>query len=482
MSFNGLTKNHKAVPSFSMELRSVFMTALLLAIFASALIVRQQHVGLILLAFLLIFIALPLNIKVILFLLACIYPFSFGNFGPIPTFYWVEWMGPLVACMMFWRIISKRNPILPRHCWLSLSALLVLFAWAVINYTLHPVMAEKLFGVSEESGGLRSYYSVFVGICVFFAWLWFAKYGALSQTFWTWALRVIVIISLGLGVTRACSYFLSFDIPLVYGVFRYSGDFSLFEAHRVGGLSNVATIGIAALLALKTRTKFTVTDVLSFVIFCLFLYMSGGRSASVGVLILIAVFSLLYGSKQLWGILAGVVLVSICVLILMHNSSLGGQLNRLTALKGGVDQYRATAYEMMREQIAENPVLGKGIGYCGEDFSNSKVSFAYDQLKTGGHGSYLSVLAIWGIGGAYFLGAMLLSIFVYGMRLIKKRGYSVMLSNGELAMAAFVFFLTIIKSLEYLVAGSGYKDMALYMLVGILAGLYSKGRTMREKC
>ena len=58
-----------------------------------------------------------------------------------------------------------------------------------------------------------------------------------------------------------------------------------------------------------------------------------------------------------------------------------------------------------RNEIIEK--LGKGIGYdpgMVVDTGKSNVTiFAYQQLLHGGHGAYMSMLGIWGIGGLFFL-------------------------------------------------------------------------------
>ena len=459
----------------------VVLTAL-----CSRLIVSQKHTLLIVLPLLVIYLKLPLRLKMALLLFACLYPLSFGNVGPVPTFLWVEWMSPLVAGIMLYHIVADRKRIFPEKCLPVLSAILVLVIWAVINYMRHPVLAEKLMGVSESAGGLRSYYTIFIGVSVFFACMWFARYESETGPFWNKFLKFLMLFSLLLGITRIFSHFFSFDIPFVFSTFRYSGAYSYStyggEAYRIGGLSETAVIGMAAVLASRIRASFSITYVLLLICFSLILFLSGGRSATVGLLLALTIYSFLFDLKYLGWVLSGLLLLLGIVWILMSAEILTGQINRLFALEGGFqtqDKYRFLTYQLMWEQFLGNPILGRGIGYFGKGFGGTST-FALSQLKTGGHGAYLSILCIWGLGGAYFLGMILVSTFINGVLLLKRKLFSQSLSKYQTATVVFVVLIITAKSVEYLAGGNGYSDMELYMLAGILAGLYSRARTENE--
>lgn len=456
--------------------------------FCSSLIVSQKYILLAVLLVLVIYLKLSLRLKMVLLLLGCFYPLSFGNVGQIQIFLWVEWMGPLVASILFYHIVSDKKSILPKKCLPAISAIFVLMVWAAINYMRHPVLAEKLMDVTEDAGGLRSYFTIFVGVCVFFSALWYSRYGGEAEAIWHKALWVLLLFSLFIGVLRAFSYFLSFDIPFVYGNFRWyymAFSFSLYggEAYRIGGLSSSGTVGIAALLALRTGKRFKVMDVFLFICFGMILFLSGGRAATLGMLVAFSFYCFITGFKRLGFIIAGIILFLCVVWLLINAGVLSGQINRLFDLEGGFrerEKYRYLTYQLMWEQFLVNPVFGRGIGYFGKGLDNVSA-FVFNQLKKGGHSSYMSILCIFGLGGAYFLGTMIISTFANGVRLLKNKIISKDLSTGERAMTIFSLFVVIHNSIEYIVGGNGYSDMKLYMLAGVMTGLYSRGRTEYKK-
>ena len=458
-----------------------------LTAFCSRLIVSQKHTLLIALPLLIIYFKLPFRLKIALLLLACLYPLSFGNVGPVPTFLWVEWMSPLVAGIMLYHIVSDRKHIFPEKCLPAISAIFVLIVWAAVNYMRHPVLAEKLMGASESAGGLRSYYTIFIGVSVFFVCMWFARYEAETGPFWNRFLTFLMYFSLFLGITRIFSHFFSFDIPFVFGVFRYAPELSFKtyggEAYRIGGLSTTAIIGMAAFLALRIKASFSITDVILLICFALFLFLSGGRTATLGVLAAFSFYCFIMDFKGFGWISAGVLLFFLVVWLLISVDMLTGQINRLFSLEGGFrvqDKYRFLTFHLMWEQFLDSPFWGKGIGYFGKGMTDTKA-FAFGQLKTGGHGSYISILCIFGLGGAYFFGIMLLSILANGVRLLKNKIVPIGFSAGQQMMTVFALFVIIVNSVGYIAGGNGYSDMTLYMLAGIMAGLYSKGRMEHEK-
>lgn len=396
-------------------------------------------------------------------------------------------MGPLVAGIIFYHIVSDKKDIFPEKCLPAMSAIFVLMVWAAVNYMKHPVLAEKLMGVSESAGGLRTYYTIFIGVSVFFACMWFARYESETGPFWNRFLIFLICFSLFLGIIRIFSHFFSFDIPFVFSVFRYSGALSYStyggEAYRIGGLSETAVIGMAAVLALRSKANFTITDVLLLICFGLLLFLSGGRTVTLGVLAAFSFYCFITDFKRLGWILAGVLLFFGVVWLLISMDMLSGQINRLFAFEGGFrvqHKSRFLSICLMWEQFLDSPFFGKGIGYVGKGFGSTE-SFAVGQLKQGGHGSYLSVLCIFGLGGAYFLGTMLMSIFANSVRLLKSKIISTSFSEGQQMITVFALFVIIVKSVEYIAGGKGYSDMKFYMLAGIVAGIYSKARTTYEK-
>ena len=154
---------------------------------------------------------------------------------------------------------------------------------------------------------------------------------------------------------------------------------------------------------------------------------------------------------------------------------LPNQLNRLFAIKGGYAQQSLGRYYTFIyywEIFKEYPIFGKGIGYLENiTISGSKYSdFISLQVGSGGHGSYLSILTIFGIGGIFFLTVTLFGSIYYSYRIFKRDiGFQ---DNAKLGLFAFLYL--IVLSIAFVVGGSGYNIMELWLLSGMIAGINAK--------
>jgi hypothetical protein len=92
--------------------------------------------------------------------------------------------------------------------------------------------------------------------------------------------------------------------------------------------------------------------------------------------------------------------------------------------------------------------------------------FARLQAGTGGHGSYISILSTFGLGGLFYLLLMIFGSLIYSFKLfIKNRD-----SNSSLvAVSVFILLLILIKMIYYISSHSGLDDFALYGIVAIVA-------------
>jgi len=154
---------------------------------------------------------------------------------------------------------------------------------------------------------------------------------------------------------------------------------------------------------------------------------------------------------------------------LSHIDLFHGQINRLLALKGGLKHqtpYRWLAYIYMWDIFLEQPVFGKGIGFT-TIFPRSS-NFVIDHLKTGGHGSYISIMSTFGIGGIFFLCTFLFYPLIQSIKILTGKKFIDPTLNPALV---FLMIILTIMVFEYVVGGNGYTDMRLYFLSGIFAGL-----------
>jgi len=424
-----------------------------------------------------IYLSLSIHIKILLLALGALFPLSFGALGPIANFYWFEWMAPILALIMFidLSLFRKKRLLVKGNFWLY-SSFLALIITAVVNYARNPVLAQQAMGVVEQEGGIRSYYDLAVGICLSFVFLWYLSYYLKDIKDIRKFLIIVATFSISIGLLQLAAFFFDFQLPFLYSNFRF--DHKIFDtgiysglALRIGGLSECAVIGLSAILGLTYRKWFGGKEIASLCLCAVLLILSGGRTHAGGALLAITVFAGLSGAKR--RIFYSACLMSLTFLFWLFATSglLGGQLERYATIGKGyeaIDKARDTTYELMLDTIKKQPIFGKGIGYAGSGSSNT-TNFAFHQLKTGGHGGYLSILSIFGLLGLYFLITSLVYGFARGFTLAKQS------INCGSSLAMFCLLLLIISAVSYFTGGNGYSDMRLYLCIGIIAGLSRKG-------
>ena len=134
------------------------------------------------------------------------------------------------------------------------------------------------------------------------------------------------------------------------------------------------------------------------------------------------------------------------------------------------DTFRSVTYDYYIKSFLANPLFGKGIGYSpGIIVGSSRESdFVYQQLMQGGHGAYLSMLGIWGLGGLGFLISMLGGGIYNSILLIKMKQHE--------QLGVFCFFYLVVLSINFISGGNGYSSMEMWLLCGWVAALISKNR------
>jgi hypothetical protein len=424
---------------------------------------------------------LSIHIKILLLAVGALYPISFGAFGPIPNFYWFEWMAPLLAVLLAVNLslFGRNRLIIKGNTWFY-SAFIALAITTIVNYIRNPVFAQKAMGVAEQAGGIRSYYDIVMGFCLAFVVIWYLTYHLHDRKAIRSFLTVVAIFSIGIGFLQLTAFFFNFQLPFLYSNFRF--EHKAFEAaryggmaFRIGGLSECAVIGMSAILGLSYGKKLGVKEIIALCLCATLLVLSGGRTHAGGALIAIALYAGLSGAKRAMLFIIGGLLVVYFFWFLASSGYLGGQWERYTTVTKGyeaIDQWRDLSYQLMLDSIARNPIFGKGIGYLGEG-SNRAMEFAMGNLKVGGHGAYLSILALFGVFGLYFLVSSLAYGIFKGLAIVRRA------TQGESSLAMFCLLLLTISAISYFTGGDGYSDMRLYLCIGILAGLPREGSSQK---
>ena len=394
------------------------------------------------------------------------YPFSFGKLGPIHDFLWIEALAPFFFIFGCFKLISKKQHPFPQGGRIVTSAIFVLSIWAFVHFVFNPVSSQQLLGGNKYSGGIRAYYTIFIGFCVFFYAMWFSCYWSTYPFCWGKLLSSLILLSLAAGFLRLLTYFLGVELPLLKGTFDY-GEMWHKTAHRIGGLSDAATFGISALLGLYHGKRWSF---LFFLLLCAFVFlmiMSSGRSASVGVVVAFMTYIVFFQRANIARSLLVIIIVLAAVLLSLQIGLLSGQLGRIASLEGGFTKQDAGRYAMYKHMwkiFCNNPVMGKGIGVKSED--KNIPDFLANQLFKGGHGAYFSIMAIFGLGGIYFI---IITIFGSMFKALFCKRKSKLLPEDQSKIVVFVFVYMIILAFEFIAGGNGFGHIRLFLLSGILA-------------
>jgi O-antigen ligase len=204
------------------------------------------------------------------------------------------------------------------------------------------------------------------------------------------------------------------------------------------------------------------------------LILGGGRTSFWGLIFACVTYLIFLNQKYFLPFVYGMVFIIATYYSFTVLFNAPNQFERLLTISESdkiVDDYRSETYELYWNSFKENPIFGKGIGFVSLDIPNKE--FVLQQLKAGGHGAYLSILAIFGLAGGAFLSTFLFGTIFIGFRNIKRYYSQSNFIDQERLILFTLFYLTTI-SVYYLTSFSGFNDMSLYFTSGIICGLTVK--------
>ncbi|MEW6601407.1 MAG: O-antigen ligase family protein [Nitrospirota bacterium] len=413
---------------------------------------------------------------------------------------WIELLSLLFGFLMILDLMIKREKLFDRRIKIYYVAIGIISIWSLIHFAQNPVLGG-FFGESISQGGIRSYFAIFVGISLFFYSFWYFR-DRLAET--DKLLNYLMFLALFFGYLRLAGYFLQFNIPFFGGNFDFNGDLYK-DFTRIGGLMEMSVLGIAVCLTLYSKNNWGVKHITLLVLFLILLFFSGARGGFMGVLLMFLVYLTFISSRYFMPLTILLVLFAGSYVMFLQNAELPGQVKRLTALEGGIkkqDKYRKQAYETLMERFMENPVFGKGIGISGELSGGAMSALVQEdeamqqgktkkdenepakelQMKSsriskedlqklagfrGGHGSYMSIIGLYGIGGLIYFLIMLYGSIYFAFKVF--RGHSAFDREAKLALFAFLYLTA--RTLIYIPEGTGYDSMELWFIAGMVAAL-----------
>ena len=409
----------------------------------------------------------PPRWKVALLVITAQLPFAVGTVRGIANVLVIELVAvPLLALAMLDALRSRR-PIVPPS---GRVVAMIVLVFAVLAFAHAFGIAPGVGSIGNELAGpnLRAYFDLMIGIVTIFA----AMYWSSAEESWTdGPLLLVTIVGLTAGAVRLLAYFAGFEMPLLAGRFQYDVVTSVggVAVARIGGLTEAASLVVGGALGLIHRRRLVGLASVSLLCGIGLAVISGGRSYAIGLFVgAVVYFTTLRGTRS-WlrtvAIASAALLASVSVAFV----GLGSQLTRLSAFAGGLqgqDPYRYAAMSFMWIEFLRSPVFGKGIGAPGLGLSNE---FVAEQVRQGGHTTYLSSMANFGVVGLAYVVGVLGTALVRAWRALRFGRVSAGMPVSGLMV--FALFVLATRVLEYAVAGNGYADFGMYAIAGMVMGL-----------
>ena len=465
------------------------LLVLYIAQYASVYVIGLKYLYIVLLfAGIVLFLFSSWQQKFYFFSLMIFFPVLLSKSFPLPTKTVVELLAPFLCFIALVDILKTGKNLYSNKTKIYFIAIALLVLMAMTHYMLNPVFGRITFGSSTQSGGLKNYFLIFAGIATFFCSYYFFKFNEINAEK---SLSILLVLCIVLGNLYMLGLFV--HVPML-NTFNMGDSHVWFKESQYSSLPlrMMHALGTCLLLTLIHKRKFGFYFILLFINTLAFMVLGGGRTSVPIAFTAIFAYVTLINRKYLIPVLSVLLIVSgIYVLFLSNIVMSESKFGRAFKVEGGLEQQdeaRYYSFLYMYDVFKKNPIIGKGIGYQdieGQDefFIKYPDAAKYSlymkaQLMSGGHGSYLSMLSIFGIGGFFWLMILLWGSIYYAYRFIKMNN-DPPIQDTYIAIFAFTYLLTI--SLTFLVSGhGGYDNMKFWFLAGTVAGIISKERPQKE--
>lgn len=420
-------------------------------------------------------IMMPPRWKVAVTVASAQLPFTVGMLAGIANVLVIELLAlPLLALAAI-DSIRRGRPLLPRSG--RLVSLFVAAFAAVAAFHAFGSGAGSL-GNEVSAPNVRAYLDLFLGVAIFFATLYWAD----AESEWTdGPLLFIALLGLFVGVTRLFVYFTGSEMPLLGGRFQYDVVTSVsgVQAARIGGLTEAASFAVGGALGLWHRQRSVPVALACGVAGVLFAVISGGRSYAVGLVAGLLVYFTVLPGRLVWQRSLAMAVAGALAAISVVAVGLGAQLTRLSAFAGGIeaqDPARYTAMTFLWLEFLRAPFVGKGIGAPGLGIVNE---FVADIVSSGGHSTYLSALANFGIVG---LGSTVaVTAGGIGRSWYALRFETAPADHPVSGWLVLLLFVLVTRVFEFAVGGNGYSDFGMYAMGAAALGVALMARASQNR-
>ncbi len=418
-----------------------------------------------------LFFCLGPSAQFYVFIVSIFYPLVL-TIGPINEFPVSLIVTPLFLISILSFMILNDHPIqLGRHSRPFIIAFCLLLFCLVISYAKNSFSVFSMdMGHHETKMVGLSYLNTFAGMMVFLSSSWYFSVTSFDENK---VLRFFILITMILALLKFTGLAsILFDTSFNQPYITASG------AKRMGGFDNLVWLAVPALMAYSSQRVNTLR-ILLIVVYLIFGIISGGRALFFGIVFATIIYLSLFYKKYSARLVLACGIIVLTVALMAQFVSLPTQIKRISGLtlieEGGFTQQdpgRAVTFSYFWDIFLDNPLFGKGIGvYSGR--VPERLNFINEQLISGGHGAYLSILAIFGILGAVFLALILFGTVFKSYRLILMNS----LSKEPVAYkktAIFIFLYSLVTVFYYVFGYSGFQDLKLYFVIGMLIGILEK--------
>lgn len=367
--------------------------------------------------------------------------------------------------------LTQRSPIysLQRSLNPLLIPILIYFMVVFSNYFRNPI---DLANIIYKAQGLRVWIGYFLCFCCY---LIFSEVVAtkieITQRFIRFLFQLCIILSI-LGVILIFSYsvlkFLLYlhNLGLFYNFYGGGGDISSTHyrlyggGYRIGTLQSVAPISLILLLTKVYKVNNSLKWIL-YVFLWFSLALSGGRSFFLGMVLALVVWLIIQKNPR-YLIAIPIIFLFFYLGLFVYYDILPGFLQRILQIRDAFATFEPRVYlfSLYWESFLRiNPLFGVSIGSV--EFS---TSFDWENLRVGGHGTYISILYLFGLVG--FIP------FVWGLVKGLKHSYSLSkrVNDKDKSLAMFCFLWLTYFLVPMTFGGKG-SDLMYFAVLGIISGL-----------
>jgi len=365
--------------------------------------------------------------------------------------------------------------------------ILIYFSMVFANFLRNPIFLSDVFELKYKSLGIHAWMRYVLSFCYYLIFLEVAstdlKMIKKAIKFLWWLCVVLSILGVILVYSHLAQNLLYKlqHLGIISPEFFSTGGVDLMETRyrdlsggaHIGTVALIASIGLFLLLSQTLGKMKNLTIWICSAFFTFALILSGIRSFFIGTSLTVAIWLLI---KKKPRYILGLLMLFTClyVAIFVCYQDLPEVFQRSFRLMGSfqeLDIGRTKVFQLFLQSFLNHPLFGVGIGSSGFRYSSNWSSFFIsEQLRTGGHGTYSSLLYLFGLVG--FIPFVI--ILIQGIRL----SYQFLLkteSKFEKSLIMFCFLFLIFYLIPMAFAGTG-SDPFYFAILGIISGLWVKRR------